>query len=313
MSTVTSSETAGGRAARQRRSRAPGHAARMRFVALALTPIMLLFFIFSFLPIGVSIFLSFYRYSPLDMNAPFIGLRNYIFAFTKDPAFQASLENTIKYVLIAVPLNIVLTLPIALALNRIKRLKPFFRAIYFMPAITSLVAVALIWLYLLDPQSGMVNGLLNSLGMPRRAWLGEPETALYALIVVAVWQDMGYNVIVFLAGLQTIPDTFYEAAMVDGANGWQRFRHITLPLLSRTTLFVTVLTTISYMQVFIPMQVMTHGGPLNSTRTIVLHVWDQAFQYLKMGYASALSVVLMLMLLVITLIQFRFLRTNWEY
>jgi ABC-type sugar transport system permease subunit len=143
--------------------------------------------------------------------------------------------------------------------------------------------------------------------------LGEPDTALYALIVVAVWQDMGYNVIVFLAGLQTIPDTFYEAAMVDGADNWQRFRHITLPLLSRTTLFVTVLTTISYMQVFIPMQVMTQGGPLNSTRTIVLHVWDQAFQYLKMGYASALSVVLMLMLLVITLIQFRFLRTNWEY
>ena len=312
MSTATSSKTAPARAA-PRRTHAPGHAARMRFVALTLTPIMLLFLVFSFLPIGISIFLSFYRYSPLDMNAPFIGLRNYIFAFTRDPAFQASLWNTIKYVLIAVPLNIVLTLPIALALNTIKRLKPFFRAIYFVPAITSLVAVSLVWTYLLDPQAGLVNSLLTSLGLRAHAWLGEPETALYALIVVAVWQDMGYNVIVFLAGLQTIPDTFYEAAMVDGANAWQRFRHITLPLLSRTTLFVTVLTTISYMQVFIPMQVMTHGGPLNSTRTIVLHVWDQAFQYLKMGYASALSVVLMLMLLVITLIQFRFLRTNWEY
>jgi ABC-type sugar transport system permease subunit len=285
----------------------------MRFVALTLTPIMLLFLIFSFLPIGISIFLSFYRYSPLDMNAPFIGLRNYIFAFTTDRTFQTSLWNTIKYVLIAVPLNIVLTLPIALALNTIKRLKPFFRAIYFVPAITSLVAVSLVWVYLLDPQAGLINSLLISLGLRPHAWLGEPETALYALIVVAVWQDMGYNVIVFLAGLQTIPDTFYEAAMVDGANGWQRFQHITLPLLSRTTLFVTVLTTISYMQVFIPMQVMTRGGPLNSTRTIVLHVWDQAFQYLKMGYASSLSVVLMLMLLVITLIQFRFLRTNWEY
>src|SRR5215212_1689469 len=170
MSVPTASRVAAERAPAQRRKHAPGHGARMRFVALALTPIMLLFFIFSFLPIGVSIFLSFYRYSPLDMNAPFIGLRNYTFAFTKDPAFTASLWNTLKYVLIAVPLNIVLTLPIALALNTIKRLKPFFRALYFMPAITSLVAVSLVWLYMLDPQSGLVNGLMNSLGLPRRAW-----------------------------------------------------------------------------------------------------------------------------------------------
>jgi ABC-type sugar transport system permease subunit len=293
--------------------RAPGHAARMRFVAIALIPIMLLFLVFAFLPIAISIFLSLYRYSPLDMSSPFIGLRNYEFAFTKDVAFQASLGNTVKYVLIAVPLNIVLTLPIAIGLNAIEWLKPFYRAIYFMPSITSLVAISLVWLYLFDPQAGLINGALTSLGLPSHAWLGETETALYALIIVAVWQDMGYNVIVFLAGLQTIPESLYEAAKVDGASTWQCFRHITIPLLSRTTLFVTVLTTLSYMQVFIPMQVMTHGGPLNSTRTIVLHIWDQAFQYLKMGYASALSVILMMMLLVITLIQFRFLRTNWEY
>ncbi|HEU5014672.1 MAG TPA: sugar ABC transporter permease, partial [Roseiflexaceae bacterium] len=237
MSTATPSEATRVRS-RPRRARAPGHAARMRFVAIVLTPIMLVFFVFSFLPIGISIFLSLYRYSPLDMNAPFIGLRNYTFAFTKDPVFQQSLRNTLLYVIIAVPLNIVLTLPIALALNTIQWLKPFFRAIYFMPAITSLVAVSLVWLYLLDPQAGLVNTALTSIGLHGRSWLGEPETALYALIVVAVWQDMGYNVIVFLAGLQTIPDTFYEAAMVDGANTWQRFLHITLPLLSRTTLFV---------------------------------------------------------------------------
>src|SRR6476659_4969894 len=134
MSTVTSPDTTRSPTTIGRRSHAPGHAARMRFVAIALTPIMLLFLVFSFLPIGMSIFLSLYRYSPLDMNAPFIGLRNYTFAFTKDPAFQTSLGNTLKYVLIAVPLNIVLTLPIALALNRIKRFKAFFRAVYFMPA-----------------------------------------------------------------------------------------------------------------------------------------------------------------------------------
>jgi ABC-type sugar transport system permease subunit len=313
VSTATSSSAARPRARAGRRGHAPGHRQRMWFVAIALTPIMLIFFVFSFLPIGMSIVLSLYRYSPLDMNAPFIGVRNYTFAFTRDPAFIASLKNTIKYVLIAVPLNIVLTLPIALALNRIKRLKALFRTIYFLPAITPLVAVVFVWIYMFDPQAGIINNALEALGIPGRSWLGEPDYALYAIIIVAVWQDMGYNVVVFLAGLQTIPETYHEAAMVDGANAWQRFRHITLPLLSRTMLFVTVLTTISYMQVFIPMQIMTNGGPLNSTRTIVLHIWNQAFQFLKMGYASALSVVLLLMLLLVTLVQFRLLRTRWEY
>lgn len=313
MSTATTTQTATGRARAKRRSHAPGHAARMRFVVICLTPIILLFFIFSFLPIGMSIVLSLYRYSPLDMHPPYIGLRNYTFAFTKDPAFIAALSNTIRYVLIAVPLNIVLTLPIAIALNRITRLKAFFRTIYFMPSIASLVAVVFVWIYMFHPQAGIINNVLGYFGVRGHSWLGEPEYALYAIIMVAVWQDMGYNVIVFLAGLQTIPESLYEAAMVDGASAWQRFRHITVPLLSRTTLFVAVLTTLSYMQVFIPMQVMTGGGPLNSTRTIVLHIQDQAFRYLKMGYASALSVILLLMLLVITLVQLRLLRTNWEY
>ena len=313
MSTATSSNAARAPARVRRRGHAPGHRERMWFVAIALTPIMLIFFVFSFLPIGMSVVLSLYRYSPLDMNAPFIGLRNYTFAFTRDPAFIASLQNTIQYVLIAVPLNIVLTLPIALALNHIKRFKALFRTIYFLPAITPLVAVVFVWIYMFDPQAGIINSALAAFGIHGPAWLGEPEYALYAIIIVAVWQDMGYNVVVFLAGLQTIPETYHEAAMVDGASPWRRFRYITLPLLSRTMLFVTVLTTISYMQVFIPMQIMTNGGPINSTRTIVLDVWNQAFQYLKMGYASALSVILLLMLLLVTLAQFRLLRTRWEY
>lgn len=312
MSTAASSKANSVRV-RTRRSRPPGHAAQMRFVAITLTPIMLLFFVFAFLPIGISIFLSFYRYSPLDMNSPFIGIRNYTFAFATDLTYQKSLFNTFKYVLLSVPLNIVISLPIAIALNRITHFKALFRAIYFVPAITTIVAVSLVWVYIFDPQAGLLNALLGALGLPKHSWLGEPQTALYSVMVVAVWQDLGYNIIVFLAGLQTIPRTFYEAAEVDGADNWQKFRHITVPLLSRTTLLVVVLTTISYMQVFIPMQVMTHGGPLNSTRTIVLHIWDQAFQYLKMGYASALSVVLMLMLGLIALIQFKTIRSDWEY
>ncbi len=298
---------------RSRRERAPGHAQRMRFVAICIVPIMLLFLVFSFLPICMSIILSMYRYNPLDATAPFIGFRNYTFAFTKDVAFRKSVVNTFLYVLIAVPLNIVLTLPIAMALNKIERFKAVFRTIFFMPSVASLVAVAFVWSYMYEPQAGIINTVLRSMGLPGRFWLSEPQTALYAIILVAVWQDMGYNIIVFLAGLQTIPEMLHEAATVDGATAWQRFRYVTMPLLSRTMLLVTVLTTLSYMQVFIPMQVMTAGGPLDSSRTVVLHIWDQAFRYLKMGYASSLSVMLLIILLVITLIQMRFLRTNWEY
>ncbi len=297
----------------RRRSHAPGHATRMRFVAICLTPIMLLFFVFAFLPIGMTMYLSLFRYSPLDMSSPFIGLRNYTFAFSTDKTFQLSLGNTIKFVLIAVPLNLVLTLPIAMGLNALPRFKALFRTVYFVPAIASLVAVVFVWSFMFEPGEGLINVFLRSIGLRSISWLREPGYAMIALVIVTVWQDMGYNTIVFLAGLQTIPNSLYDAAKVDGANARQRFVHITLPLLQRTTLFVTVLTTLSYMQVFIPMQIMTDGGPLNSTRTIVLHIYQQAFEYVKMGYASALAVVLLAMLLVITLVQLRLLRTNWEY
>lgn len=295
------------------RSRAPGHAARMRFVAISLIPILGLIAVFSLLPIGWVTWLSFHRYNQLAPTSPWIGLRNYEFAFQTDPFFRNALENTLKYAIVAVPLNIVFSLPIALGLNQIERLRALFRTAFFMPVVASAVAVSLLWNTIYAPQVGWLNAFLDQVGLEGQPWLGDPSLALWSVLVAAVWQDLGYNILVFLAGLQGIPDDFYDAAKVDGAGAWQRFRGITLPLLQRTTALVLVLTMISYLQEFTHIQVMTSGGPIHSSETMVLYIYMKAFEDLQMGYASAMSMVLMGIILVITLVQLRLLRSHWEY
>lgn len=285
----------------------------MAFVATSLVPIMALFVVFSFAPIAIAAWLSFHRYNQLSPTSPFIGVNNYTFAFGRDPFFRNALGNTLKYALVAVPLNIVISLPIAMGLNKIKRVRAVFRTAFFLPAIASAVAVSLLWIPIYDPQAGWLNGLLDILGLPTKAWLAEPGTALWAVMVAAVWQDLGYNIIVFLAGLQSIPEDFYDASKVDGAGAWARFRNITVPLLRRTLVFVLVLTMISYLQEFTHIQVMTGGGPIHTSETLVLYVYLKAFQDFRMGYAAAMSMVLMGIILLITLVQLRLLRTRWEY
>jgi ABC-type sugar transport system permease subunit len=298
-----------------RRSRPPGYASQMAFVASGLIPIMALFAIFAFAPVGIVLWLSLLKYNPLAPTAPFIGLRNYQFAFATDPFFLNSLTVTLKYALVAVPFNLILALPIAVGLNQVTRLRAAFRSAFFLPTVASAVGVSLIWRYLYEPQTGALNGVLGAFGLPQPSWLADPSTALWAILVTAVWQDLGYNILILLAGLQTIPDDFYDAAKVDGAGPWSRFIGITMPLLSRTLLFVSVLTMISYLQQFTYVQVMpsTPGGPVRSTETMVFYIYTKAFSNMQLGYASAVSVVLMLIILVITLIQFRALRTRWEY
>ena len=295
------------------RNRAPGHASRMRFVAISLVPILGLIATFSLLPIGIVIWLSFHRYNQLAPTAPWIGLRNYEFAFQTDPFFRNALENTLTYALVAVPANIVLSLPIALGLNQIQRFRAVFRTAFFMPVVASAVAVSLLWTTIYDPQAGWLNAFLNQIGLSSHPWLKDPDLALWSVLAAAVWQDLGYNILVFLAGLQGIPDDFYDAAKVDGAGAWQRFRGITVPLLQRTTVFVLVLTMISYLQQFTHIQVMTQGGPVRSSETMVLYIYTKAFEDLQMGYAAAMSIVLMGIILVITIIQLRLLRSRWEY
>ncbi len=298
---------------RRTRPRPPGYASQMAFVTAGLVPILAMFAVFAFLPIGIVLWVSLHRYNQLAPTAPFIGLNNYIFAFTKDPMFLNALGITLKYALVAVPLNLLIALPIALGLNQVGRLRAVFRSAFFLPTVASAVAVSLVWRYIYEPQAGWLNNVLSMLNLPERSWLAEPATALWAIMATAVWQDLGYNILILLAGLQGIPDDFYDAAKVDGAGPWSRFVGVTMPLLGRTLLFVSVLTMISYLQQFTYVQVMTNGGPIHSTETLVLYVYTKAFSNMQLGYASAISVVLMAIILVITLFQFRVLRTRWEY
>jgi ABC-type sugar transport system permease subunit len=299
-----------------RRPRPPGYASQMAFVASGLIPILALFAIFAIAPVGIVFWLSLHRYNQLAPTAPFIGLRNYEFAFLEDPWFINALFVTLKYALVAVPFNLLLALPIAIGLNQITRLKAVFRSAFFLPTVASAVAVSLIWSYMYAPQAGALNGALARLGLPQPAWLADPTVALWAILITAVWQDLGYNILILLAGLQTIPDDFYDAAKVDGAGAWSRFKDVTIPLLSRTLLLVSVLTMISYLQQFTYVNIMPAGGPggpIHSTETLVLYIYTKAFSNMQLGYASAISMLLMAIILVITLIQFRFLRTRWEY
>lgn len=294
-------------------NRLPGRRRQLAFVYGWLAPILALFAVFSLVPIGIAIWLSLHRYNQLAPVSPFIGLRNFTYAFTDDPAFLNSLAVTGKYAGVAVPLNIVLSLAVALALNHITRLRALFRTVFFLPAIASAVAASLVWVPIYDPQAGWLNAVLNLVGLSGRSWLGDPGTALWSVMVTSVWQDLGFNVIVFLAGLQAIPLDFYDVAKVDGAGVVSRFRHVTLPLLQRTFVFVFCLTTIGYLQEFTRVQVMTAGGPLRSSETVVLHIYQRAFGDFQLGYATAMSLILMLIILVIALVQMRVLRTRWEY
>jgi ABC-type sugar transport system permease subunit len=296
-----------------RRRNRPGRRAQLTFVGLGLTPVMLLLMVFSAIPIVGGLILSLYHYNGLDPQRSFVGLLNFKHLFVDDPLFYTTLRNTVIYVAVAVPLNLVLTLPLAMALNKVRRLQGVLRTCFFLPTVLVSVAVALVWLAIYDPSAGLLNNILRTIGLPTFQWLADPSLALPCLIVLSVWQDMGYNTVIFLAGLQGIPEVYYEAARIDGAGRWATFRHVTLPLLQRTTTFVVVLTMISYFQVFVPMQVMTQGGPLDATRTLVLYIYDTAFSYQRLSYGEAMAVVLLIIILFLTLLQLRVLRTKWEY
>lgn len=302
-------------AAPRKRGRPPGYASQLAFVVAGLVPIMTFFAIFAFAPIAIVVWLSFLKYNQLAPTAPFIGLRNYAFAMQKDPYFVNALGVTLKYAVVAVPLNLAIALPVALGLNQITRLRAVFRSAFFLPTVASAVAVSLIWRSIYDAQAGWLDGLVGWLGIPSQSWLGDPSLALWSIMVAAVWQDLGYNILILLAGLQTIPEDFYDASKVDGAGVWARFTDITVPLLSRTLLFVTVLTMISYLQQFTHVAVMPNnpGDPLHSTETMVLYIYTKAFRNMQLGYASAMSIVLMAIILVVTLVQMRLLRSRWEY
>jgi multiple sugar transport system permease protein len=259
-------------------------------------------------PIGFAFYISLHTWSALSPMR-WTGFSNYL-RLWRDPQFWNSLEITALYTAIFVPLLIVVSLGLAVLVNQRLPFIPIFRAIFFVPVVLSLVVSSLMWRYIFDERIGLLNYLIGLIGIPPQAWLGSVELALPSIIVVSLWIQMGYFMTIFLAGLQDIPKEYYEAAMIDGASSRTAFMRITLPLLKPTTLFVLVISLINSFQVFDQVWVMTRGGPASATQVTVIYIYQHAFQYLNLGYASAMAFVLFVIILVVSLVQFRLFRAN---
>jgi ABC-type sugar transport system permease subunit len=313
--------------------------AQRRFVAVVLSPALAYMAVFLMLPIVWAFLLAFFDFSPRRVGSPFLGLgldnpfvgiehfrRMLDFSNTAPlevRQFHTAVKVTVLFAFLVLPLNLAITLPLAAMIESVRdRWKVLYRTVFFLPVLTSAVGVAIIWGFVLDPQRGLLNGTITRLTgrFTSIAWTTDSDlvvvgvpVALIAIIVAYLWQDIGYNLVIFIAALQAIPDSVKDAARVDGASAWQTFRYITLPLLKPTILLASVLTMISSFQVFDLFQVMTNGGPDRQTRALSLDIYVSAFRYQRMGWAAAVSVVLFLLVFTISVVQSRFLRANWEY
>ena len=272
-----------------------------------LAPALTLIGIFFFLPVAASFLLSvtdFDIYAVGDAsNARFVGVRNYAELF-RNPLFWTAVRNTFYFALVGGPLTVAAALGAALLVNaKLVRFKTVFRTIYFVPFVTTLVAVAIVWRYLYNPQYGLLNYALGLIGIEPINWLGDPQWAMPAIILLAVWKNFGYHMLIFIAGLQAIPDELYEAAELDGAGAVRRFWHVSLPMLAPTFFFVGVVTMIGYFQLFAEPYVMTMGGPLRSTTSLVLLMYEEGFRWWRMGVAAAIAFVLFVLILAWTVLQ----------
>jgi len=306
-------------------SRGAGIAALRRAVSKVavgyafVVPALALYVFFVIYPFISSIYYSLTSWDGAQPVKVFVGLANYR-RLLSDPLVGQSLLHNLIWVIMGTISPIVIGLLLGVLLWTGARGMVAFRTIYFLPTVTSLVAVSLVWGVIYNPTFGLLNLVLRSLGLKGMAWLSDAQTKvlgvplpMICLVVTYVWQDMGYNLVIFIAGLQSIPEVFKEAALVDGATSWQRFRYVTLPLLRSTLTFVIVMTMLSSWQVFVIFYVMTRGGPGNATRTLVLHIYETAFRHQEMGLAATMAMALFLIILVTTLIQLRLLRKEWEY
>ena len=292
--------------------------ARARVGVLFVSPALTLFYLFLVGPILGALILSFTNFNVYAignwLRASFVGISNYRELLFEDPLFWVSLRNTFYCVSITVPATIAFSLLAALLLNS-KRLrgKAFFRLLYFLPVVTNTAAMAVVWRWLFNYRFGLVNGLLSLLGIKGPNWLGDPAWAIPAIAAMVIWRGIGFNMLIFLAGLQGIPNYLYEAAAIDGANTWAMFRYITLPLLRPTTLLVTVMTLIGHIQLFEEPFIMTGGGPLNATLSVAMYIYRLGFRFFRLGYASSLAYVLFLIIFVVTLIRMKIGRSTFDY
>ena len=281
--------------------------ARKTLVAYSfIMPNLIGFFVFTFVPIVFSLFLSFCEW---DSGNPikFVGLKNFIYMFTKDNSFRISLLNTVYYTVVTVPVTLALSLFLAILMNKPLKGRVFFRSVLFFPYVASLVAIAVVWMALFNPDRGPVNNVLMAIGIsnPPR-WAASTTWAMPTIIGLTVWKGMGYYMIVYLAALQGVSRDLYEAASLDGANKWQQFINITWPCVTPTTFYILVLLMVSTFKSYDIMYITTQGGPGEATKVLAYHIYNQAFVSAKFGYASAVAMILLAIIVLVTLVQFRF-------
>ncbi|WP_425432181.1 carbohydrate ABC transporter permease [Fontibacillus panacisegetis] len=290
---------------------------KYKYPYMFIAPAVLLLTMFSIIPIFIALVISFTDMDLVGLadfsNINSAGLSNY-FELFKDPLFLKSIFNTSIYVVIGVPLVVIFSMAVALLLNYgTSRLFTTFRVVYYMPSITNIVAVAVVWGYLYNSRYGLFNYVLSWFGLPAQQWLQDPMLAKLSLIAMAVWKALGLNMIIFLAALQGIPRSYYEAAEIDGATGWKKLVHITVPLLSFATFFVTITTLIGWIQFFEEPLVMTKGGPLNATMSMALFIYNNGFKLSNFGYAASGSFILFIIIILVTIVQFVMKKKEVEY
>ena len=281
-----------------------------KWAYIFLLPNVLLFLTFTVFPILASFF---YSLNQWDLHTPmkFIGLDNYK-ALLGDPIFHKVLGNTFYYTFGIIPFQTVLGLLIALGLNQKIRGMTIYRGLYFVPVVTSMIAVSMVWQWMYQPDYGVINSFLKMIGIQGPNWLFSKTWAMPAVILMSIWKNVGYSIVLYLAALQGVPESLYESAMIDGASQWQRFRHITIALISPTTFFIIVLSVIGSFQSFDQIYVMTQGGPARATSVIVHYLYQNGFQYLAMGYAAAIAYVLFAILFAATILQWYY-RRRWVF
>lgn len=275
-----------------------------------LAPALILLGIFLVIPVGMVIYYTFTDYYLLTPDErKFVGFENFI-RLTKDPIFLKSFLNTLKFVVWIIPVQLGAALGMALIVNKKRKGNMFFKVAFFAPVVMSLVVISILWLYLLNPNSGLLNAILNKVGIASQPFLTSPKQAMYAIVFVSAWQGAGYQMLLFLGGMQNISQDVYEAAELDGFSKWAQFRYITMPLLKPTALFVLLTTLISAFKLIVQPMVMTQGGPLNSTITMVYYIYQQGFTDRLVGYSSSIALVFTTLIGMISLVQRRVLKED---
>ncbi|MEF3305649.1 carbohydrate ABC transporter permease [Paenibacillus sp. GYB003] len=286
---------------------------KMLFLPLLfLAPALLLYAVFFVYPFLFTFLLSFQQWDMIHPERSFVGWSNYA-SLLRDEVFWKALRNTFLYLLMTIPISITLGLGLALLMESLLRGRTIYRFIFYLPVVSSIAVIAIIWSLMYDDQHGIVNQLLALLGIDGPNWLSQSSTSLWAVAIVGIWKSFGYEMLLFISGLKSIDKGLYEAAAIDGASRWRRLFHLTLPLLSPITMFIVVMSIISSFQNFALIQIMTDGGPNNSSNVLVYQLYQEAFRFFSVGKAAAISVILFALVLFITVVQLRISRNTVHY